>query len=158
MIPLFPELLPYLEDAHDPAQGSEWVIATRRDSTSNLRTTMTKIIVRAGLEPWPKLFHNLRSTRQTELEESFPTHVVCAWLGNSPKVAKEHYLQVTDDHFSRAVQIPVHNAATQGHTKPQEAGDEIEDRGDIRRDVVVCGLMRNEKVEPLGLEPRTNRL
>ena len=26
-------------------------------------------------------------------------HVVCAWIGNSEAVAREHYLQVTDAHF-----------------------------------------------------------
>jgi len=56
----------------------------------------------AGFVTWPKLFQNLRASRQTELEESFPTHVVCSWMGNSPKVAREHYLQTTEDHFKKA--------------------------------------------------------
>ena len=30
-------------------------------------------------------------------------HVLTKWLGNTPKVAKEHYLQVTDEHWRRAV-------------------------------------------------------
>ena len=58
------------------------------------------------MTPWPKLFHNLRATRQTELEENFPTHVVCKWLGNSAAVARKHYLQVTDEHFPKAAQNP----------------------------------------------------
>lgn len=49
----------------------------------------------------------MRASRQTELEETVPTHVVCRWLGNSPKVAQKHYLQVTDSHFEKAVQQPV---------------------------------------------------
>jgi hypothetical protein len=69
----------------------------------NLRTTFLKIVKRAGLKPWPRLFHNLRSSRQTELTERFPAHVVCAWLGNSEKIANAHYLQVTDERFARAV-------------------------------------------------------
>jgi hypothetical protein len=28
---------------------------------------------------------------------------VCAWLGNTPKVAEKHYLQVTDEDFQRAL-------------------------------------------------------
>jgi hypothetical protein len=56
------------------------------------------------LAPWPKLFVNLRSTRETELVEQFPMHVVTAWLGNSPDIAKKHYLQVTEDHFAKAVE------------------------------------------------------
>jgi hypothetical protein len=58
---------------------------------------LLKIIRHAGLTPWPKLFQNLRSSRQTEFAESFPSHVVCAWIGNSETVAAKHYLQVTDD-------------------------------------------------------------
>jgi hypothetical protein len=46
---------------------------------------------------------NLRSTRETELVEKFPMHVVTAWLGNSPDIAKKHYLQLTEEHFQRAV-------------------------------------------------------
>jgi hypothetical protein len=45
------------------------------------------IIKRAGLKPWPKLWHNLRITRQTELAATFPIHVVCEWLGNSTLIA-----------------------------------------------------------------------
>ena len=62
-----------------------------------------KIIRRAGLKPWPKLFQNLRSTRETELADQFPIQVVCDWIGNTEAIAAKHYLQVTEDHFARAV-------------------------------------------------------
>jgi hypothetical protein len=68
----------------------------------NLRTRFHKIIERAGLVPWERSFHNLRATRQTELEDRFPSHVVCAWLGNTEAVARKHYLQVRDEHFEQA--------------------------------------------------------
>jgi hypothetical protein len=51
-----------------------------------------RILQRAGLTAWPKLFQNLGSTRETELAESFPIHVVTAWMGNSQLVAAKHYL------------------------------------------------------------------
>jgi hypothetical protein len=35
-----------------------------------------------------------------------PSHVVCAWIGNSESVAQKFYLQTTDDHFAKAVQQP----------------------------------------------------
>jgi len=105
VVPLFPELRPYLEEVWEQAQpGAEYVITRYRDTNANLRTQLLRIIGRAGLEPWPKLFQNMRSTRQTELEERFPSHVVCAWIGNSRAVAAKHYLQVTDDHYRRATQ------------------------------------------------------
>ena len=88
-IPLFPELVPYLQDALELADpGSVHVITRYRRANQNLRTQLLRIIARAGEEPWPKLWHNLRSSRQTELEEQFPTHVVCAWLGNGEIVAR----------------------------------------------------------------------
>ena len=103
MVPLFQELRPFLEDAFEQAAtGSEFVIARHRDADKNLRTHMHRIICRAGLKPWPKTFQNLRSTRETELAEEFPIHVVCQWIGNSQPVAQKHYLQVTNEHFERA--------------------------------------------------------
>ncbi|MDA1050110.1 MAG: tyrosine-type recombinase/integrase [Planctomycetota bacterium] len=119
VVPIFPELRPYLEEAWDAAEpGTEYVITRYRDANSNLRTQLERIIKRAGLETWPKLFQNLRSTRETELAETFPLHVVCDWIGNSQAVAAKHYLQVTDDHFSDATKpVPkiAQNAAQQAH-------------------------------------------
>lgn len=84
IIPLFPELRPFLEAAFEEApEGAEYVIGRYRDTNKNFRSRLERIIRRAGLEPWPKLFQNLRSTRQTELEETLPSHVVCKWIGNS---------------------------------------------------------------------------
>jgi integrase len=112
IIPLFPELRPHLEAAWEMAEpGTVHVITRYRDANANLRTQLLRIIRRAGLKPWPKLFANLRSTRETELAESFPIHVVCEWIGNSQAVAAKHYLQVTDEHFGKAVQNPVQQTA-----------------------------------------------
>ena len=77
----------------------------------NLRTTFLKIIKRAGVEPWPWLFHNLRASCQTELEQTFPSYVVCAWMGNSESVAKAHYLQVLPQHFEAALKDDAHSDA-----------------------------------------------
>ncbi|MHC4541074.1 MAG: hypothetical protein ACYTEK_18640 [Planctomycetota bacterium] len=45
-------------------------------------------------------------TRGTELAEARPEHVVCTGIGNSKAVAKKHYLQVTEEHFEQAAQLP----------------------------------------------------
>ena len=140
VIPLFPELRPILADAFDLApEGAVYVVDERMRASSqgkagwrncNLRTTFEKIVKRAGLTPWPRLFHNLRSSRQTELAESFPSHVVCDWLGNSEDIARKHYYQTTDDHFARAAsddskakQNPKQPAAvsTRGDSRPESA-------------------------------------
>jgi len=113
MIPLFPELRPFLDEAFDKAPDRTSYILERFRARAmgptgwrgcNLRTTMEKIVRRAGLTPWPRLFHNLRASRETELMERFPIQVVTAWLGNTPTIALKHYLQVTEEHFQQALQ------------------------------------------------------
>jgi hypothetical protein len=56
---------------------------------------------------WPRLFHAMRGSRQTELQREFPLHVVCSWLGNSPRIAEQSYLLVTEDDFAKAAGVKV---------------------------------------------------
>ena len=100
--PLFPEIHEALGEAFDLAEPGSVFCVGRYRKSSNLRTQFGRILERAGIVPWPKPFINLRSTRRTELQESFPDHVVNAWLGHSGAVAAKHYLQVTDEHWGRA--------------------------------------------------------
>jgi hypothetical protein len=82
----------------------EFVMKPTVNPKTNLRTGLLKILKRAAIKPWPKLFQNLRSSRSSELiTQGFPAYVVASWLGHSVKVANKHYNQVTDDHFRRAV-------------------------------------------------------
>ena len=110
--PIFPELRPILEKAFELAEpGAEYVVggnyrvAAISESgwmNCNLRTQFERLIHRAGLTPWPRLMHNLRASRETKLAAEFPLHVVTRWLGNTPKIAMKHYLQVTEDDFAKA--------------------------------------------------------
>jgi hypothetical protein len=43
-----------------------------------------------------------RASRHTELQHVFLLHVVCSWLGNSPRIAQQSYLLVTEDDFAKA--------------------------------------------------------
>jgi integrase len=123
-VPLFPELLPYLREVFEAAEpGSEYVITRYRQANCNLRTQLERIIRKAGLKSWPKLFQNLRSTRETELCEHWPEHVVCAWIGNSKAIAREHYLQVTDEHFEQAAKIFAENNQTTQNPTQQDAAE-----------------------------------
>ena len=88
----------------------------------NVRTQFERIIRRAGMEPWPRRFHNLRASLETELTQRFPIQVVTAWLGNTPRIALKHYLQVTESDFQKAVQNavqPVSATFRQEMTEPQ---------------------------------------
>jgi integrase len=132
-VPIFPELRPYLEDAFEQAEdGAVHVINRCRRTRKNLRERLMGIIRKAGLTPWPRLFHNLRATRQTELAARFPLHVVCAWLGNKQIIAADHYLQVTDADFQRGaesgavvVQNPVQQVTALDRTDSQSQPEVI---------------------------------
>jgi len=104
--PLFPEIRAALEDAFDPELV--YCVNRYRSGEQNLRTQFGRILKVAGVEPWPKLFVNLRSTRRTELQERFPDHVVNRWMGHSGKVAEKHYLQVTEEHWGEATRFGSH--------------------------------------------------
>ena len=105
--PLFPELRPFLEDLaeiakHRGAGLGDWVISQNRGSSAYLRTGFTRILKRAGIKPWPKLFHNLRASRETELLDEFPIKDVCSWIGNTQAIAMKHYAMMRESSFTRA--------------------------------------------------------
>jgi integrase len=104
VVPIFGELRPYLEDALALAEpGAVHVITRYRSPDANLRTTLEKIIERAGLKKWPRPFQNLRASCETELADRFPIKTVTEWIGNSEAVARAHYMMVTEDHFAAAI-------------------------------------------------------
>ncbi len=163
-LPIFPELALLLETVFDQAEeGTEFVISKYRGDGTNLRTQLTRIVERAGVEVWPKLFQNLRSTRQTELEATFPLHVVCAWLGNSPQVAREFYLQVTDAHFAEAVAPKAAQNAAQ-HLHAPGSTHSPEPSGNDKKTLVVplnatpCDSVHAYTLAREGLEPPTKGL
>jgi integrase len=104
-LPIFKELREPLQRAQAAAgKDTVYVVHHYRDSNNaNLRTQLTRMLKKLGISQWPRLFHNLRASRETELLEKFPIQVVTAWLGNSPQIALQHYLQTTKEHFERAL-------------------------------------------------------
>ena len=152
LVPLFPELVPYLREAFEQASpGTEYVITRYRNPKCNLRSQFERIIIKSGLKPWPKLFQNLRSTRETELVEKWPEHVVCAWIGNSKAVAREHYLQVTDEHFEQAAKIftgdskAAQNAAQQMSAEPCNVPLPVSESAKYEAKTRYCGTVRPRK-------------
>jgi hypothetical protein len=150
-----------LEQAWDEADvGSDHVITRYRTKNANLRTQLERIIKRAGLKSWPKLFHNLRATRQTELAESFPAHVVCAWMGNSQAVAARHYLQVTDEHFAdaleptdKAAQNPAQSAHASARQTSQANSTAHKETPVLQGGASDCDYLPIRPVPERGLEP-----
>ena len=138
-VPMFPELQPLFQDAYDNAKAGDVYCITRYRPYVNLCTQMIRIVKRAGLEPWPKIFQNLRSTRETELFKITNGNVkaVCSWIGNSPAVAMQHYAQITEAdiqeaaktslicHAEKRVQNVVQTTAAPARMASQEHQDSL---------------------------------
>lgn len=163
-VPVFPELKPYLEAAFDEApEGTVHVITRYRDAGVNLRTQLLRIIAKAGLNPWPKLFQNLRATRATELTADYPGHVAAAWLGHSTAIAQKHYWQVTDIDFDKAtaaestnekaLQNALHKPPVTGCKPLQTENGQTTEGIPLQPVAEDCSLMNSCSVPPHGLEP-----
>ena len=127
-VPIFDELLEYLEDAHKQASYPiKGPVITLADCTAvNLRTQLERIILRAGLTPWPRLFQNMRSTRETELikdkDNPLSLVAVCQMIGNSPKVALQHYNQnLTDEELMQAATGGRNSVHRKAHSQANES-------------------------------------
>ena len=57
----------------------------------------------AGVEPIPRPFDNMRASRSTEVYAEFGAFYESKWIGHSARVAQDHYLQMREEDFARAV-------------------------------------------------------
>ncbi|MCS6977612.1 MAG: hypothetical protein NZM31_11475, partial [Gemmatales bacterium] len=102
-------------------------------ANANFRTTFAKIILRAGLEPWPRLWYSLRASAESDLAQAFPLATVTKWLGNTPSVALKHYVDPTDEAFRRALEWKPEAAA--GAAGAQKATQQMQETGGFGRHV-----------------------
>lgn len=102
-IPLLPQIEAELLKLHlEAEEGAEYVFPKIRPD-SNLRTELERIIRRAGVKQWPKLWHNLRASGATDFARTLPSHVAAEICGHTEEVAKEHYWQVGDSDLDLAI-------------------------------------------------------
>ena len=117
-----------------------------------------KAIVAAGGVVWEKLFNALRATRDTELRNTFQSHVVDQWIGHDEAVAKRHYVQVTEDHFEQAAHFTAQQAAEIGGKQQQaELATPVTPRA-FPPNSGASSRMPLVRVGDEGLEPPTSTL
>ena len=109
-----------------------------RETERNLRTEMGRIVDRAGVDRWPRIFQNLRVSRETELCRRFPLHVVAAWLGNTPMVAEKHYLNTTEEDFMSAA------ADSESNTQPNKESDTEVEQGGAKLGAIGAKVVRKQ--------------
>jgi len=162
IVPIFAELRPYLEAAFDAAEPGAVYVVPRAQGGRNLRRYAEQVLERASVPKWPKLFVNLRASCEIELLETYPAHVVFAWLGHTAAVARSHYLKTTDADYERAalggsipstpVSNPAHYPAQSGADSGRPTPSSLHERREKTR--VWCGGATMH-VPPTGIEPVT---
>ena len=167
LVPMFGEVYDVLLALHTAAEvGQVYVIERARTDgmDTNWRTQFERYIERAGIVPWPKLFHGLRASFETDLAQNEPVHVFAAITGHTAKIALQHYTVVQQSDFDRVL---AHNdvlqKALREATKPDQftpkpttgAGVQPAENGPIVP-VVARRKSRNSKnLGRAGIEPAT---
>jgi integrase len=134
IVPIFPEVEPYLRRAFDEAPpGSVHVLPKRFHNDGYVYAGLLRAVERASVPKWPKLLVNLRGSRETELLLEWPEHVVHSWLGHTKDVADAHYAMVTDADYEKAsagqpiypAQNPAQSGAVPSHPEPASLEKEL---------------------------------
>jgi len=103
IIPLLPAIEKELLSLHLEAEEGAELVFPDVNGTTNLRTTLEKIIARAGVKQWPKLSQNLRASGATDFARTLPSHVAAEICGHTEQIAKEHYWTVSDSDLDQAI-------------------------------------------------------
>jgi hypothetical protein len=103
MVPLLPAIERELLVLHAEAEDGAEFLFPRMRADSNLRQGLLRILSRAGVKPWPKLWQNLRASGATDFARSLPSHVAAEICGHTEQIAEEHYWQVSDTDLDEAI-------------------------------------------------------
>ena len=79
--------------------------------------------------------------------------MVCDWIGNTEAIASKHYLQVTEDHFAKAVRNPVHQPAVLPRTGPQAVLAAHKKTPVLQGFAAGCEVVQTGRVEDRGPAP-----
>ena len=103
ILPLLPAIEKELLALHLEAEEGAELVFPDVKATTNLRTTLEKIIARAGVKQWPKLWQNLQASGATDFARSLPSHVAAEICGHTEQIAQQHYWTVTDSDLDQAI-------------------------------------------------------
>lgn len=185
IIPINKALMPYLEEAWELApEGADYIFPEEWRKRAqgpngwincNVRTQLERIILRAGLGEWPRLWQNLRSSFESDLAAEFPLGAATKLVGNTLTVALRHYVDPTDLVFERIKDwepprksgaksgaLSAQNAAQQGFSPEcvglQKLTQPFEDSQVTQSISQPCHIVHKCKVGPEGFEPPTKGL
>jgi len=116
------ELRPHLERAYAEREEDAVYVVPRVRVTSNLGTHAKRLVKKAGVDVWPKLFVNMRGSCSDDLERrGIPEKAINAWIGNTARLRSKHYHAVRAEDWAAVTGgagIPAPSGAASGHQEP----------------------------------------
>lgn len=112
LTPLFPELREELEawrreaDEQGLTADEDARVIARYTSSANVGTPLKKIIIKAGVTPWPRLLQNLRASAATDISQEHGAKNESEWVGHSEEVSLQHYQRTTPEAIKAAQTKP----------------------------------------------------
>jgi len=117
LVPLLPDLERELLLLLAEAKPKEENVFPGLRTDSKLRTSLEKLITKAVVKQWPKLWQNLRASGCTDFARNLPSHVAAAICVHTEQIAKEHYWQVSDADLDSVIKQQEQTRSS----KPQQA-------------------------------------
>jgi len=144
LVPITPKLMALLRDRFETMpEGEERLV--RLGGHGALLRPVRRIVARAGVELWARLWQTLRSSCEKQWAMTFPQYAVSKWIGHSITVSGRHYANaVPDELFDRAAQV---EAGAQRDAQ-RNAQLKVPERG---------GNGKKEKVTEESVESRKSR-
>ncbi len=159
IVPMLPSIEAELLAWFNEAPEGEFVFPEINGDT-NLRTQLEKIINRAGVKQWPKLWQNLRASGCTDFARTLPSHIAAAICGHTEQIAQEHYWQVTDSDMSNAMlkmslQPEAKSEAESTRIDPQGPESEAKPEAIFSGKTQETQCFSTKAMDDIGLEPTT---
>ena len=98
MVPLFPELKPYLDEVYFSDADETYVFPTIRKN-SNPATYAKKLVGNADVPVWGNFFNSIRASAETDLMDEYGLRRACQWAGNSAATAMKNYALIRKEDF-----------------------------------------------------------
>jgi integrase len=137
-VPISAELRPHLERAYAEREEGAVDVVPRVRITSNLATHAKRLVKKAGVAVWPKLFVNMRGSCSDDLERrGIPEKAINAWIGNTARLRSKHYHGVRPEDWAAAAgnpaPIPAPSGAVTGHQQPSTLHESREKTLDVQK-------------------------
>ena len=140
-VPISAELRPHLERAYAEREEGAVYVVPRVRVTGNLGTHAKRLVKKAGVAVWPKLFVNMRGSCSDDLERrGIPEKAINAWIGNTARLRSKHYHAVRAEDWAAVAgvaanpaPIPAPSGAVRGHQGPSTLHESREKSLDVQK-------------------------